>query len=117
MKYIKINLLLLFILFNQSLFSYSETFSCNYGTRAACLDYNSKIVDSDSTCFSKYTCGFSNDFVCADDYNDLTNKYNNLVNEYDELVSEYNNLIESKENIEFCLRFAKTIEKIKECFY
>jgi len=104
-----------------------QSFSCPYGKKASCLDYNDKVcsynakcvdqnakcVDQSSTCFSSYTCNFQG-FICkskydevVDDYNDLLRNNKRLVSEYDDLlrknkrlVSEYNSLLlEHRENV------------------
>jgi hypothetical protein len=82
-----------------------ESFSCNYGKRGSCLDYNDKIVDQSSICFNQYTCGYGG-FVCKSEFNDITTKYNKLVNSYNNvlnknqrLVNDYNDVLNKNQRL------------------
>ena len=84
----------------------SQSFSCSFGTTAACLDYGDKIcssmgkcVSDDAVCFSSFTCGYGG-FVCkssledmADDYDEIVSDYNNLRNKCNNIVDDYNNAV------------------------
>ena len=89
-----------------------QSFSCSFGTTAACLDYGDKIcssmgkcVSNDAVCFSSFTCGYGG-FVCkstledlADDYDKLRNNCNNIVNEYEDLRDRFNSLVSKFNNL------------------
>ena len=66
----------------------AQSFSCSMGDRPACLGYGDKVVSSDATCFSSFTC--SGNFVCQSDLQDVIYKNSNLVDEYNELVRKCN---------------------------
>jgi hypothetical protein len=117
MTILKFFLLIIIIFLNYSLFSYSQTFSCDFDKKAACLDYNSKVVDSQATCFNQYSCGLSNNFVCANEYDEVVDKYNDLVKKNNELIDSLKSVINENENIKFCLGYATTLEEVKNCYY
>jgi hypothetical protein len=112
-----------------------QSFSCPWGTEAACLDYGDKVcsslgkcVDESATCFQAYTCNYQG-FVCksdyeeaVDEYNSLLNRYNSLINEYnslllrhDENVENYNQLLSRHTELASCLSYADTLEEAKNC--
>ena len=62
-----------------------QSFSCNYGSRGACLGYNDKIVDRGASCFNEFTCDFKG-FICKA-------KFDDVVEEHDALVTKYNELL------------------------
>jgi regulator of replication initiation timing len=68
-----------------------QNFSCNYGTRGACLGYNDKIVERNSACFSEFTCDFRG-FVCKAKFDDVVDEHDNLVRKYNELVRKHREL-------------------------
>jgi hypothetical protein len=112
-----------------------QTFSCPYGTRAACLDYGDQVcsslgkcVDEDAKCFSSFTCNYQG-FVCKSDYeeavdayngllnrfNTLTNDYNSLLQRFNENVDDYNELLGRHTELTTCLAYADTLEEVKNC--
>ena len=123
MKKIAILLILSVSLFSQ------QSFTCNYGTRAVCIDSYSKIVDSDSKCFDSYTCGYGG-FTCKSDYDALVRKFNNNLDLYDSLVRKHNNNIEEYDTLirkfnnnltiyndaEDCVAYASTLQEAQNCF-
>ena len=115
--------------------SAQQSFSCPYGTQAACLDYGDKVcsslgkcVDESATCFQAYTCNYQG-FVCKSDYeeavdeyngllnryNSLTNDYNNLLLRHDENVDDYNELLGRYNKLTSCLSYTDTLEEAKNC--
>lgn len=120
-----------------------QSFSCPYGKKASCLDYddkvcssyakcvdqNAKCVDQSSTCFRSYTCNYQG-FICkskydeaVDDYNDLLRKNRSLISDYDELlrkhkslISEYNSLLdEHQENVDDYNRLLRNHSELETC--
>lgn len=115
--------------------SAQQSFSCPYGTRAACLDYGDQVcsslgkcVDEDAQCFSSYTCNYQG-FVCKSDYeaavdeyngllnrfNALTDEYNTLLRRHNENVDDYNDLLGRHTEMTSCLSYADTIEEARNC--
>lgn len=90
---VKISLIAIsvFLLLLQSSASSGQSFSC-FGKRAACLDFNDKIVNQNSTCFSNYTCGV-NGFVCKDKFDSIFREYNELVGSYNDILSKNKKLV------------------------
>lgn len=78
--------------------AFGESFSCSFGKKAACLDYNAKVVDLNSVCFNQSTCGYSG-FVCKSKLTELASEYETLVNSYNELLRKNKSLIEVAEEL------------------
>ncbi len=132
-------------------FAHAQNFSCRIGTQPACLDYGDQIcssrgkcVDSSSTCFDQYQCGYegftckSNLTECVDEYDELLRRHNTLVDdhnaqlrqknevieEYDDLVARYNGLLSDAkatatrlDEMRSCLVFATDLEDAQACGY
>ena len=115
--------------------SAQQSFSCPYGTTAACLDYGDQVcsslgkcVDEDAQCFSSFACNYQG-FVCKSDYEEAVDEYNGLLNRFNSLTNEYNLLLRRhNENVEdynvlltrhtemtTCLSYASTLEEAKNC--
>lgn len=137
-KHVLTTVIILFMIcsISTNLLAYGESFSCSYGKKAACLDYNdivcsssSKCVSYDAICFDSYTCNYKG-FTCkskfdtvVDEYDDLLRKYRNLADEYDELVNNYNNLRTGYndlgydyDDLEDCVSNAYTLEEAQMCY-
>ncbi len=83
-------------------------FSCSFGKRGACLDYDDKVcsssakcVDRNAVCFSSFTCSYEG-FVCKSKLDDVVDKYDDLASRCKEmargrngLVTKYNELASS----------------------
>lgn len=87
--------------------SYAQSFSCNYGKRAACLDYGDKVcnsfakcVSSDAVCFDSYTCNYKG-FVCK--------------STLDEIIEEHEKLVSRVDDLEWCLRRASDMDDVSSC--
>ena len=117
------------IVFLASSVGWSGDFSCPLGTDGACLDWGDKVcssfskcVDKNASCFSEYTCGFQNEFVCKSDldavvtkYDELVRKFNRLVNEHDELIRKFNRLVDKHDELETCVSTSETLSAAKRC--
>lgn len=100
--------------------AYGNDFSCPVGTDGACLSFGevvcrsgAKCVEQSATCFSTYTCGLSNEFVCKSDFEDLASSCRRLQTDHEELSSnnerlrnactdlqsDYNTLVDEIERI------------------
>lgn len=131
MKYLTLLILVL-----QFLFGYGDSFSCPYGTQAACLDYSDKVcsstakcVDRSAVCFDSYTCNYKG-FICKskfdnlastcqdlqDEYNSLVNKYNDLKEDAENLLSKYDDLESNYRSKKNCVAYATNLEEAKLCF-
>ena len=119
-----------------SVLAYDDSFSCSYGKKAACLDYNDKVcsssakcVSSDAICFDSYTCDY-NGFICktkfnnlVDEYEDLSNScriiaanHDDLVSEHDDLLYNYRNSVSEYEDLQSCISYASTLAEAKSCY-
>ncbi|WP_019025666.1 hypothetical protein [Colwellia piezophila] len=145
MKIVLLALLSTLLIINPS-FTIAQNFSCNYGQKAACLDYSDKVVDSDSICYDKYVCGFGGGgLICkkkydellrknsslvddynellrknsslVDDYNELLRKHKNLINSYNDIEVENTNLSRKNEEVSSCLIYATSLQEAKNCSY
>jgi hypothetical protein len=134
----KIIIILSTILIFSSSFISAQNFSCAYGKTASCLDYNDKVVDSNSICFDQYVCGFNGGLICKSKYDDVINEYNDLLRKNNDLVDNYNDVLNKNKNLvsEFnyflsdneelqvknqrlknCLSYADSIEEAKACAF
>lgn len=68
-----------------------QNFSCNYGSRGACLGYGDKIVDQGSVCFGSNTCDFRG-FICKTKFDDVVDEYDTLVRKYNDLSRKHQEL-------------------------
>lgn len=102
----KIHFLIALIFFTANCAA-QDSFTCNYGQRAACLGYGDRVVDSNAACFNQYACGIGGGFVCKskldeamDEYNTLVGKYNELLNMHKELAGTGSSLRDSYRALE-----------------
>lgn len=102
----KIHFLIAIIFFTANCAA-QDSFTCNYGQRAACLGYGDRVVDSNAACFNQYACGIGGGFVCKskldeamDEYNTLVGKYNELQNMHKELAGTGSSLRDSYRALE-----------------
>lgn len=107
-------LLIVMTLFLFTADASTQSFTCSYGKRAACLDYSDKVcslfskcISSDAVCFDSYTCDY-NGFVCKSDFNEIVDKY-------DGLVTKHNDLISRIDSLEWCLKRADDMEDVSKC--
>src|SRR6056297_3132807 len=100
--------------------SFSQSFTCNFGTQLACLDYGDtvcssrgKCVDSNASCFDTYQCNYegftcrSNLTECADEYEDLLDQHNRLVTDYNELLEDAKRIERYTEEAQDCVDWAR----------
>lgn len=80
-------------------FAYGDNFSCPIGARGACLSFGeivcrsgAQCVEQNSTCFRAKTCGFSNDFVCKSDFDNLASSCRNMQNDYNDIAGKLRRL-------------------------
>lgn len=64
--------------------AHAQSFSCPIGTRASCLGYNDKVVDSRAQCFDQFTC-FPGGFICKSDAEEMQDKARGMIQGYDQL--------------------------------
>ena len=106
----------------------AQSFSCNIGKRAACLDYGDKVcgsfakcVDDSAACFNSYQCNYEG-FTCksnvtelATQYDALVRKYNTQIQEYDTLLSKAKQVASSYDELKTCLVYASDLDAAKLC--
>lgn len=106
----------------------ADSFSCSFGQRAACLDFEDKVcgsfakcVRSDATCFDSNTCGYKG-FICKASYDDLATKCKKIASDYDDLLDKYNGLVDrynntqsNLTNLRDCIGSADSLEAAKVC--
>lgn len=120
----------------------SQSFSCNFGGRPACLGFGETVcsssgmcVNQNSVCFDRYQCNFEG-FTCRSNVTEcvarnerLRREHNELVRDYNALLSTHNNLVdEFNQNlvitrrlmndladVETCLILARTLEAAQLC--
>ncbi|MFT4160916.1 hypothetical protein [Shinella sp.] len=70
-----------------------QSFTCNWGKEAACLDYGAKVcsqfgkcVDENAVCFKKSTCDY-NGFMCTSDHEEYAKKAKAMAANYDDFRS------------------------------
>ena len=122
------HILIVYLSVQINLSAYGDTFSCNFGTQPACLDYGDKVcssyskcVSSDAVCFDAYTCNYQG-YICksvfqdlADDYDELVNKYNRLLEDHQNNIDKYNSLVSKSNDQMACLSAASTIDDVRNC--
>lgn len=114
----------LLLLLSPAKFAYGTDFSCPFGTNGACLDFGDKVcsrsakcVDDDAACFSAYTCGFGNEFVCKSEYEDLVNEYDDLVRRHNDLVDELARLQRKQSDVESCISYSSSLDEAQNCIW
>ena len=95
MKTITFSILLLF---SQATAVAQQNFSCGYGARGACLGFNDKIVNSNSMCFSEFTCDFRG-FICKSKLDDVVDEYDTLVRKHNELIRSHRELADTAQEL------------------
>lgn len=108
----------------------AQSFSCSFGTRAACLDYGDtvcsslgKCVSSDAVCFERYQCGFEG-FTCKSSVTECVEEHNALVRDFNMLRANHEDLLKLAEeqrdqlqSLKFCIEYATTLEEAHRCNY
>jgi hypothetical protein len=97
------------------------SFSCPFGKKAACLDYNDKVcsfmarcVGSDAVCFDSYTCDFKG-FVCKSDFDDLADQHESLALRFEELSDQARNLLRALDEMQSCVTSAGSLLEAQTC--
>jgi hypothetical protein len=96
-------------------------FSCSWGKRGACLDYNDKVcssrakcVDQNAVCLDWYTCNYMG-FVFKSKLDDLADECQRVAEEHDSLVSTHNTLVLKHRNLQSCVSGARTLRDAQLC--
>ena len=102
--------------------SYSQSFTCPFGTNSSCLEYGDKVCSSRGKCVDRYAKCFSSTtciggFVCQSDLEECGDKYNSLVNKYNNLIYKNEALLNKNNNIIDCILSAIDISSAKNCIY
>jgi hypothetical protein len=93
----KLTLLLALCMF-QIAATAQQNFSCSYGARAACLGFNEKVVNSNSVCFSEFTCDFKG-FTCKSKFDDVVAQHDSLVRKHNDLIRSHRDLADTAREI------------------
>ena len=88
----KKKIILLIACLTASLTYAQQNFSCYGGTRAACLSYSEKLVDSNAQCFDSGTCGYKG-FVCKSKLDDVIEEYEKLVRANNDLQLNFHEIL------------------------
>lgn len=107
----------------------AQSFTCRFGTQAACLEYNDTVctggarcVGASAICFDQFQCNYRG-FVCRSDLDHCVEDYQALLERHNQLVDDFNVLLEDARQLrtqlidtESCVLLAVSLTEARLCF-